>query len=330
MGPRPVTRLMLADTRYAAPMHDPLIEYATVPPTPLHEAVLAARAPLLRTVDDLLTVPDAALERPWRWRPTDRDDLDVRTGFYSIHECLEAAIGAIAVGRAPAAEPFGPAVPALAAMATARWELRGVLAPVAEADWDADPGGDQWTIRQTVGHIVGGQRSYGWYNAWYIRQGIVGAEVERPSEDHFPPEPTEEEEAAGDPATVMARLDEVLDANAVATAALGQPAMAISGRWSGLPVTIDFRLGRYGSHIREHTIQIDKTLVMLGRTPTESERLVRLILATYGRLEAELVGRPPRELDRPLTGGRSAAMILTGVVDETVATASAVRAAVAG
>jgi hypothetical protein len=311
-------------------MHDPLIEFATVTPTPLHEAVLAARTSLHRAAADLLTVPDAALDRPWRWRPTDRDDLELRYGFYAIHERLEAAIGAIAVGRASAAEPIGPAVPALAVMATARWELRGVLAPLAEADWDAEPGGDEWTIRQTVGHTVLGQRIYGWYNAWYIRQGVVGAEVERPSEDHFPPEPTEEDEATGDPATVMARFDEVVDANAVATAGLGEAAMGISGRWSGLPVTIDFRLGRYGSHIREHTIQVDKTLAMLGRQATESERLVRLILATYGRLEAELVGRPVHELDRPLADGRSPATILTDVVDETVATASNLRAAVGG
>jgi hypothetical protein len=311
-------------------MHDPLIEFATVPPTPPHEAVLAARAPVLRVVADLLTVPDAALDRPWRWRPTDREAIDVRNGFYTIHERLEAAIGAIAVGRASAAEPIGPAVPALAAMATARWELRGVLAPLTAADWDAEPGGDDWTIRQTVGHIVLGQRIYGWYNAWYIRQGVVGAEVERPSEDHFPPEPTEEDEATGDPATVMARFDEVVDANAAATAGLGEAAMGISGRWSGLPVTIDFRLGRYGSHIREHTIQVDKTLAMLGREPTEVERLVRLILATYGRLEAELVGRPARELDRRLADGRGPAEILTEVVDEVAATASDVRAAVGG
>ena len=82
--------------------------------------------------------------------------------------------------------------------------------------------------------------------------------------------------------------------------------MGVSARWAGLPVTIDFRLGRYGSHIREHTVQIDKTLAMLGRQPSEVERLVRLILATYGRLEGLLVGRRPDDLDRPLATGASA------------------------
>ena len=55
-------------------------------------------------------------------------------------------------------------------------------------------------------------------------------------------------------------------------------------------IPIDFRLGRYGSHIREHTVQVDKTLAMTGRQPTEVERICRLILGSYGRLEALFVG----------------------------------------
>ena len=71
-------------------------------------------------------------------------------------------------------------------------------------------------------------------------------------------------------------------------------------------IPIDFRLGRYGSHIREHTIQVDKTLAMIGRQPTEVERIVRLILGSYGRLEALFVGRTADELERPFADGSSA------------------------
>ena len=306
-------------------MHDPLIDFATVPPVPLHHAVIAARGPLRQAVADLLAVPDSALDGPWRWRPTDTEDLDVRYGFYSIHERFEAATGAIETGRASGGESIGPAVPSLAAMAAARWELHGWLAPLELATWDADPGEGEWTVRRTFGHIIGGQRSYGWYNAWYIREGVIGREVARPSEDEFPPEPTEDEDAAGDPSTVLARFDAVVDANVVAAAGLGTAALGVSARWSGVPVTVDFRLGRYGSHIREHTIQIDKTLAMLGRPATEVERLVRLVLASYGRLEATLIGRPASQLDRSLADGPSAASHLAAAVETAVATASLVR-----
>jgi hypothetical protein len=230
------------------------------------------------------------------------------------------------VGRAPRGESIGPAVPPLAAMATARWELRGALAALGEEAWDADPGGGEWTIRQTFGHIVNGQRSYGWYNAWYLKEGVVGVETVRPSEDVFPPEPTDEEEAAGSPSVAQQRLDDVVDANVVAAAGLDAPAMGISARWAGLPVTIDFRLGRYGSH----TVQIDKTLAMLGRQPSEVERLVRLILATYGRLEGLLVGRRPDDLERPLGTGASAVGELAAALTDVGSIAASVRAASGG
>jgi DinB superfamily len=308
-------------------MADPLIDLATVPSIPLHPAVLAARQPLTRSVADLLTVADASLDDPWRWRATDLEDVELRYGLYRIHERLEEAIGTIEVGRAGGGESIGPAVPPLAAMAAARWELRGALAPLGEDAWDAEPGSGEWTIRQTFGHIVNGQRSYGWYNAWYLKEGVVGVETVRPSEDVLPPEPTDEEEAAGSPALAQARLDDVVDANIVAAAGLGAPAMGVSARWAGLPVTIDFRLGRYGSHIREHTVQVDKTLAMLGRRPSEVERLVRLILASYGRLEGLLVGRRPDELERRFETGASAVDVLAAAMTDLESTAASVRAA---
>ncbi len=308
-------------------MADPLIDLATVPPIPLHPAGLEARQPLTRSVADLLAVADTSLDDPWRWRATDPQDVELRYGLYRIHERLEAAIGAIEVGRDGRGGSIGPAVPPLAAMAAARWELHGALAPLGEGVWDADPGGGEWTIRQTFGHIVNGQRSYGWYNAWYLKEGVVGVETVRPSEDVFPPEPTDEEEAAGSPSVALARLEDVVDANIAAAAGLDAAAMGVSARWAGLPVTIDFRLGRYGSHIREHTVQVDKTLAMLGRQPSEVERLVRLILATYGRLEGLLVGREVADLDRPFGTGASAVDELAAAMMDVGSAAARVRAA---
>jgi hypothetical protein len=105
--------------------------------------------------------------------------------------------------------------------------------------------------------------------------------------------------------------------------------MGVSARWAGLPVTIDFRLGRYGSHIREHTVQVDKTLAVLGRRPSEVERLVRLILASYGRLEGLLIGRRPDELERPFETGASSVDELAAAMADVETSAASVRAATA-
>jgi hypothetical protein len=309
-------------------MHDPMIELATVPATPRHPAVPAARPVLGGAVADLLTVPDETLKTPWRWRATDPVDNELRYGAYRIVERLEEAIRAIELARGSGAgAAIGPAIPALGVMAAARWDLHGVLAPLPSDVFDADPGGGEWTIRRTVGHVIGSQRSYAWYNAWYISHPRPVEEVVRPADGTLPPEPSEDDDGAGTLDEVGARLDEVVDATIRANAALDRAALELGARWSGVSVTIDFRLGRYGSHIREHTIQVEKTLELLGRQPTEIERLVRLILGTYGRLEALLVGRPPDVLAQPFADGTDAPAVLTAAVADIAETAAWIRAA---
>jgi hypothetical protein len=245
---------------------------------------------------DVLAIPDDALERPWRWRPTDEDDADVRYGIYRLHERLEEAISAVERGRtaderpSAATRPGRPAIPPLAAATAARWDLSGVLIPLTAAELDAG---------------------------------------EYPPDGAIPPDGDEDEDGLGSVDEVRERLDSLVDAVIEHFAALDPDQLAVPGRWSGLPVTIDFRLGRLGSHIREHTIQVDKTLAMIGHTPTETARLVRLIAGSYGRLEGLVIGRDRDELDRPLGGGPSVAAILESAARDAAATAASARSAAA-
>ncbi len=114
-------------------------------------------------------------------------------------------------------------------------------------------------------------------------------------------------EQAGTLDQIRARLDATLDLSAERLAGMPEERLAYGGRWSGFAVSLGFRLGRWSSHIREHTIQVEKTLAMLGRAPTEPERLVRLTLAAYGRAEAVVFGQP---------GADSAAEIIRAAVVE--------------
>ncbi len=313
-------------------MDDPLIELTPDPGIPLAPVMVAARAELASTLTDLLTVPDAVLESAWRWRPGDDLDADVRYGFYRIHERLEEAVGRIGRGRMAGGEgpAVGPAVAVLASANGARWELRGAIAALDEADLDRDPGSDEWTVRQTLGHLVASQRGYGWYNAWWLDRGHVpGPLPPRAGDARLPELPDAATEAIGSRVEIMARMDALVDLAGERFATIDDAALAVPARWSGLPVDLAFRLGRLGSHIREHTIQIDKTAAMLARPTTEVERLVRLIGTSYGRLEGLLFARSAETLATPLAGGDSAADILDRcAVDIRELAASVARAAV--
>ena len=196
----------------------------------------------------------------------------------------------------PSGADGGMAAAIIGPATAARWDLHGVLAPLTDTEIDADPGGGEWTIRLTLGHTVNSQRAYGWSTAWWQERAFALDDPDLPprvSEELFADLPDEETaEAAGSLDDIRARLDQILDLSAERLAGLPDDRLDHGARWSGFAVPVSFRLGRWSSHIREHTIQVEKTLATLGRTPTEPERLVRLTLAAYGRAEAVVFGQP--------------------------------------
>jgi hypothetical protein len=283
---------------------DPLVQYTNdIEPRPIPDALIAARHDVMAAVRDLTTLTDADLETFWAWKGDGKNEL--RYGFYRILEDFErAGIDAATALRAAGVER-GRAADLIAPATAARWDLQGILlqlpASAWDADpqlpasaWDADPGDKQWTIRQTLAHVIGGQRSYGAATAWWQAQGL-------PADSNLPTArpsmiydtlPSDEEEGAGTPAEVRARLDEVVDRSAERLAGLPPERLAHGTRWMGYAIDIGFRIGRWSSHLREHTIQVEKTLVMIGHTPSEVDRLIRLILAEWGRAEAVVYGSP--------------------------------------
>jgi hypothetical protein len=79
----------------------------------------------------------------------------------------------------------------------------------------------------------------------------------------------------------------VLDAFAdVADSELEEPAVF----WEGTPMPVRFRLHRFESHLRQHTIQMDKALVALGLAPGEARRLLRMIYAGLADVQGWLIG----------------------------------------
>ncbi len=263
---------------------------------PLPAALHGARADVLAAAADLLAIPEASLTRPWDW--IGGGEEEVRYGAYRAFEALELAETASrALLASQPAETHASTI--VAAATAARWDLHGLLLRLAEHELDADPGGGEWTIRLTLGHIINGQRAYGWGSAWWaanahdVNDPGLPPRVPESLYETLPDEATIE--AAGTREALRERLDGTVDLSAERLAGLPDDRLGHGARWSGFPVTIGFRLGRWSSHIREHALQIEKTLAMLQRTATEPERLTRLVLGAYGRAEAVAFGRAAGE-----------------------------------
>jgi hypothetical protein len=239
---------------------------------------------------DLATVPDDALERPWDWEG--RGEIELRYGFFHPIEDLEgtaAEIDRLGDTRSRARVIVTPA-------AVATWDLLGVLAGLTDDDLDADPGGGEWTIRLALAHTIATQRSYALYTTWWRQQRIAAGTNPLPEPpDDLDGSQREESYADGSFGDIRRRILDTLDEAARETADIDDGELGLTGRWSGKPVTIAFRQGRWSPHIAEHTVQIDKTLVMLGRPPTEVDRLVRRVAVAWGRIERALWPVPANE-----------------------------------
>jgi hypothetical protein len=306
----------------APAIDDFLLRLAPVEPRDVDPALLRARASVAAGLADLRMVPDSALEAPWTWGG---GELDVRYGFYRQYEAFEEVRASVRRRFSGMRIQDTAARPIVAAASAARWDLHGVLAGVTDDDLDRDPGNNQWTIRQTLGHIVNGQRAYGWFTAWWLSQRELPPDdfPARPPEDTEIGFPDEGTESRGSLADIVNRLDEVLDGAASVFAPLSDAELAARARWSGILIDVRFRLGRWPSHLREHTIQIEKTHVFLGRETTEVDRLLRLIAAAYGRLEEELFMLPADQapISEALTSTESVAAAFAAQAAEVAAAA---------
>ena len=290
------------------------------PAPPLPESIVEARAAIESAAADYLAISDEVLEHPWTWRDVEND---VRYGIYRAAETIEAAsveLEAILAG-APARPP---AVRIVAPSTIARWALQGRLAALDDSVLDTVAKDGEWTVRQTLGHTISGQRGYGWASRWWLSiplgpdrpkripdDVLARADTELPSDDN---------EGLGTLAEIRARLDAVLDNDAARFARLDAAALAVPASWSGTQVDIAFRLARWGSHIYEHTVQLDKTLAWLGHQPTEVERIVRDLHAAWGRLESRIW---PAESTTPAVDEILGRMVATVVSEAKSARAAA-------
>jgi hypothetical protein len=282
-------------------------------------ALAAARRALAQASAEYLAVLDSMLERPWTWHER---ELDVRYGVYRGAETIEAATAEID-GLLGGQAARGQAARIISMATIARWALQGRLASLDDAILDPVARDGEWTVRQVLGHTIDGQRSYGWVTRWRLSlpDGTgpikMSPEVEAAAEAALP---GEEAEAAGTLAELRARLDACLDEWALRLGSTPDAKLAKPALWSNTPVDIAFRLGRWSSHIAEHTVQLDKTLDWLGHQPTEVARIVRDLHTAWGRLESRLF---PAATTSPEIDA-----ILARVADTLVTEARSARAAV--
>ncbi len=246
------------------------------------------------------SIPDNDLDRAWRWK--DYDSEGVRFAFFRTFEDLRTLAVKIAASRRLMDQPPSEAHQILGSYHAAYRDLQAVLLQGDEKTFIQPPAASEWPVRRAYAHIVGADM--GFYvvirytlerhrsaNSWPAKVPAGTRELYlRMSEET-------EDRLMDAPVAALAAHHEAFHARVLQDFAsiTAEELELPSHFWEDEPYRLRFRLHRYESHMRQHTIQIEKTLSALGRHSGEAHRLLRLVYAALAEVEAAAISAPDLE-----------------------------------
>jgi len=271
----------------------------------------------------LRAIDDRALDLFWAWETYDEEG--VRFGILRTTEQAGDAAVEVAARRAEAGAGPSRAQRILGRYLVAWRELWSV-ADRADTALDTPPMDGEWALRTILDHLVDADLGF----LATIRNGLeqhrAGVrEPARISSDEAWTALAEVDEVSRR-AAFEGSLDDIRTFHRAVRDRIArrlgpmvdEELAAASAFWDGVRPN-RFRLGRFESHLRQHTIQAEKAIQATVGPPREVERLLRLLARATGDVEAAGVGADPALL----------AEILDPLRDETAERGQQLAAAIA-
>jgi hypothetical protein len=239
-------------------------------------------------------IPDPDLDLPWEWLSYDEG---VRFAMLRTIEQLYDLAAQLETLRC-SSQPITLAQRLLGQYHAAYRDMQAVLLGVDDQLAENPPGESDWALHTVLSHIVKAEGTFfaiTWYSIGRERaaDGRPLAMSDEAWETFWAGDPFQQIEESGRFADLMAYYDmlhfrvlrELAD---IAPHELIAPVIF----WEDRPMPVQFRLGRFGSHLRQHTIQMEKTLAALGLQLNEARHLLRRVYAALASLESTLIGAP--------------------------------------
>jgi hypothetical protein len=243
---------------------------------------------------------DQDLEVRWVWGDYDEG---VRFAFFRTYEQLCQLAADLVAERSRVGPPFTRAERAMAGYHAAYRDLQALLAGIGDEQARVPPAEQEWPLVTIVDHVVEAARGF-FAVISHTLQGIRAGESQ-------PREMSEESWVAfweGDDyrqasesrslSDLLACYDRLhrrvlLELGSISDEEVHRPSIY----WETAPMPLQFRLHRFDSHMRQHTIQVEKALDALGGPPSEARRLLRLISAALAEAEGAILNAPETGLD---------------------------------
>lgn len=251
---------------------------------------------LAKAVEDfsslLLPISEKDLECAWVWK--DHDEEGIRFAFFvTIHQLRQ-----LAVTLAARRKPVTQTQLILGQYHKQYMDLQAAIFGLSKEDADRAPAEGEWSTRRVVyAHILGTDIFFSTAIRYALENHRTGKWTpERMSdEDEARLDGISEDEFT---ALTHGSLEGMLAYHREFHPKLIQEFSDItddelelpSAMWEETRFPIRHRLHRYEAHFIQHTVQIDKTLIAIGQSPSETKRLIRYLFAALAEVEANLIG----------------------------------------
>ena len=236
-----------------------------------------------------IALSDDDMGSEWKWGVYDEG---LRFALLMAHHELRDL--AVRLAAAREREP-AQAARILAQYHQAYRDLSGVLASVRTDDLDRVSAEGEWPVREVCKHMLGAEYGFLAVTRLGLERALV-RNASEPSDEEWnafrAPIAVDRDKVTASIAT--ADIEGIRDAFAEIHIRVLRELRDITDDqieapawfWDGA-MPLRFRLHRFEEHLRQHTIQLDKTLLGIGRPPTEAHRLVRNIYNALADVEME-------------------------------------------
>ena len=239
----------------------------------------------------LLPLSEIDLERPWIWK--DHDEEGIRFAlFVTLQELRDLSVTLSALRTRPTLAQH-----ILRQYHAAYLDLQAALLGISDADAEQEPAAGEWPVQKAYAHILSTELNFTIMIRYALEQHRSGRwtpnRISDADADRLAGIRDEEylaliKRPLSEMTAYHRELHQVIidEFTSITDEELELP----STFWEETRFPIRHRLHRYEAHFVQHTVQIDKTLDALGRSPSESKRLLRQVFAALAEAEGLMIG----------------------------------------
>lgn len=236
---------------------------------------------------------EESLDLDWAWEDYDEG---LRMAFFRSYAQLRELAVRVAASRVSAGRPLSTAQRILGQYQAAYRDLQAVLAGVNHDLASRPPVQGEWPVVRTIRHMLETESNFlpvVMKGISRFRQGGQEPGALRDEEYDAFWQGSLEESLPSSLDELMETYDKVHERVLAEVGSIQETELeAPSVFWESRPMPVRFRLHRFDAHLRQHTIQVEKTLEALGASPGEAKRLLRLIYHALAECEAAQFGLP--------------------------------------